>query len=54
MSLITCPSCKGPVSTEANACPKCGHHFPRGLSKQSPILIIGTIFLGIIIVILLA
>ena len=25
MPLITCPACSGAISTEATACPKCGH-----------------------------
>jgi hypothetical protein len=53
-ALVKCPSCGGAVSTEAIACPKCGHSFPKGISKQSPILIIGTILLGILIVWFLA
>lgn len=55
MSALTrCPSCGGSVSTEAVACPKCGHSFPKKVSNQSPILIIGTILLGLLIVWLVA
>jgi RNA polymerase subunit RPABC4/transcription elongation factor Spt4 len=50
MGLRTCPSCKGPVSTEAVACPKCGHRFPREWSSHSPIVIIGALLLMILLV----
>jgi hypothetical protein len=38
------------VSTEADACPKCGHRFPRSVSSHSPIVIIGVISLALFIV----
>ncbi len=47
--LIPCPTCGNRIAADAPICPKCGH-------KKSPsaIMIIGTICLGILIVILLA
>jgi|NGEPerStandDraft_6_1074524.scaffolds.fasta_scaffold178806_2 RNA polymerase subunit RPABC4/transcription elongation factor Spt4 len=50
MSLRTCPSCKGPVLTEATACPKCGHRFPREWSSHSSIVITGAFLLMILLV----
>jgi RNA polymerase subunit RPABC4/transcription elongation factor Spt4 len=50
MPLRKCPTCQGDVSTEATACPKCGHRFPREWSSHSPIVIIGAILLMILLV----
>lgn len=50
VALITCPACKGSVSTEATACPKCGHRFPREVSTQSPIVVVGALLLMIFLV----
>lgn len=47
MALTKCPDCTSEVSTEALACPKCGHQLrKRGdLSNQSAIVIVGSITL---------
>jgi predicted amidophosphoribosyltransferase len=50
MPMMKCPTCQGDVSTEADACPKCGHRFPRSVSSHSPIVIIGVIVLALLIV----
>jgi hypothetical protein len=52
--LTKCPGCGGQVSTEAVSCPKCGHRFPRPVSSHSPIIIIGVVLLGLLIVWFLA
>lgn len=45
-----CPTCKGEVSTEAAACPKCGHAFksPGGLNLRDPVHVIGLLLLPVV------
>jgi rRNA maturation protein Nop10 len=51
--LTKCPTCGAEVSTEASACPKCGHQFkaPGSFSMKDPvhkwgcILIVGLVLL---------
>ena len=52
-SLLTkCPSCRSDVSTEAAACPKCGHQFKYagGINLKDPIHVIGLIICAVIII----
>jgi predicted amidophosphoribosyltransferase len=35
MSLTSCPECRTQVSTEATACPKCGHPFKKTAERMS-------------------
>lgn len=57
MSLIKCPSCGADVSTEAAACPKCGHPLKAtpagGLNLQDPVHLIAVIGLVVIVLVFL-
>lgn len=44
MALVTCPECKGDVSTSANSCPHCGFSSPKYLLFRIILLINGLIF----------
>jgi uncharacterized paraquat-inducible protein A len=35
MPLARCPECEAAVSTEADACPKCGHPLPAKLERRA-------------------
>ena len=52
MSLSKCPSCSNAVSTEAAACPKCGHQFKSagGINPKDPVHIIGLLIVAAMIV----
>lgn len=36
-TVLNCPACQRPVSTEAPACPNCGHPFQKPRVRRSPI-----------------
>jgi uncharacterized paraquat-inducible protein A len=43
-TLITCPACKIEVSTEAAACPRCGHAFKKaGFNIKDPVHLVGLV-----------
>jgi hypothetical protein len=50
--LTKCPSCRAEVSTEAAACPKCGHQFKYagGINLKDPVHVIGLIICALIVV----
>jgi hypothetical protein len=54
MAMMNCPSCGKDVSTEAAACPNCGHAFKYagGLNLGDPVHLLGifglVVFLGIV------
>jgi len=45
MPMRKCPTCEADISTEAVACPKCGHQLksPSGINMQDPVHVIGVI-----------
>lgn len=51
-SLTKCPSCRADVSTEAAACPKCGHQFKYagGINLKDPVHVIGLIITALLAV----
>lgn len=51
-SLTKCPSCRTDVSTEAAACPKCGHQFryAGGINLKDPVHVIGLIICALIVI----
>ena len=55
MALIECPECGSEVSSEAAACPKCGHPLRAkpsgGINMKDPVHAIGVILLVIILLI---
>ena len=48
--LTRCPSCQSAVSTEAAACPTCGHQFKYagGINLKDPVHVIGLIVTALI------
>jgi len=52
MALTKCPSCRSDVSTEAAACPKCGHQFKYagGINLKDPVHVIGLIITALLAV----
>jgi uncharacterized paraquat-inducible protein A len=54
MALIKCPECDSEVSSEAAACPKCGHPLKAkpagGINTQDPVHVVGIIVVVIIII----
>ena len=53
MPMTTCPTCQAEVSTEAAACPKCGHAFRPtggGINMSGPVHVIRVIIAIIILV----
>ena len=52
MPLTKCPSCRSDVSTEADACPKCGHRFKYAgaVNLKDPVHVSGLIICAIIII----
>ena len=55
MSLTKCPSCGSDVSTEAAACPKCGHPLAAkpsgGVNMSDPVHVIGVVLAIAILVV---
>jgi ribosomal protein L40E len=49
MPLIVCPACKAEVSSEAVACPKCGHPLKKPKQKTSGCAWIVAIFMAVIL-----
>lgn len=45
MPLNKCPSCGGTVSSQAAACPKCGHQFKSagGVNLRDPVHVVGLV-----------
>jgi len=56
VTLIKCPECGTEVSSEAAACPKCGHPLQAkpsgGINTKDPVHVIGIIL--VVIILLLA
>ena len=50
--MMSCPSCQAEVSTEAAACPKCGHQFKSagGIDLRDPVHLIGVIVAAVFLV----
>lgn len=53
MPMRKCPTCGNDVSTEAVSCPKCGHQFKRSAASYSRIIVWGSIFLVLFLVLFL-
>lgn len=55
MALIQCPECGTEVSSEAAACPKCGHPLRAkpsgGINAKDPVHVIGIVLVIIILLI---
>jgi uncharacterized paraquat-inducible protein A len=51
MAMTSCPSCQAEISTEAAACPKCGHQFKSagGINLRDPVHQIGVIVAGVLL-----
>ena len=47
MALTTCPDCKSEVSTEAAACPKCGHVLRKPMSFSR---VVGLVLLVLLVI----
>ena len=54
MALVKCPECGTDVSSEAAACPKCGHPLQAkpagGVNPKDPVHLIGIILVAIILI----
>ena len=53
MTLTKCPACAAEISTEAVACPKCGHPMKQqaeGLDVGDPVHVIGVVLAIIILI----
>ena len=50
MPMTKCPTCLGDVSTEAVACPKCGHPLKKPAASYSRIIVWRSIFLVLFLV----
>ena len=56
MGMTKCPTCSRDVSTEAAACPSCGHQFKSagGINLRDPVHFIGVVvtvlfFVGLVV-----
>ena len=54
MALMQCPECGTDVSSEAAACPKCGHPLRAtpagGINPRDPVHVIGIILVVIVLI----
>ena len=55
-NLVKCPTCQRDVSSEARACPQCGHQFKAagGINLKDPIHVIGILLAVVVLGLYLA
>ena len=51
MPLIKCPSCEADVSSEAKACPKCGHPLNKAKARPLGKIILLLVLVGLLVVV---